>query len=68
MSGDRHDPKRASGGFRYLVEDAQLLRFQRATVAQRLTWLEEMRVFTWQAATPETRERWQRLRRGEPIV
>lgn len=68
MKRDRHDGARSTGGFRYLVTDDQLARFQRATVSQRLAWLEEMRQFTWSAASPTTRERWQRLRRGEPII
>jgi hypothetical protein len=68
MSRDRHGDGSSSRGFSYRVTDDQLERFQSASVAQRLTWLEEMRVFTWSAATPATRERWQRLRRGEPIA
>jgi hypothetical protein len=68
VTRDRHGDGSNSRGFRYLVNDDQLARFGSASVAQRLTWLEEMREFTWSAATPETRERWLRLRRGDPIV
>ena len=32
------------------------------TVEQRLRWLEEMREFSWEMATPETRTRWRRAR------
>jgi hypothetical protein len=68
MTRDRLGDGSNSCGFRYLVDDDQLARFGSASVSQRLTWLEEMREFTWSAASPDTRERWQRLRRGEPIV
>lgn len=59
---------RISGGFHYRVDDAQLTRFQSASVGQRLAWLEEMREFTWRVASATVRERWRRLRRGDPIA
>ena len=44
--------------FTYFVEEEVLVRFAASTPLQRLRWLEEMRTFTWNAATPETRARW----------
>jgi len=49
-------------GFTYTVTDEQLARFATSTVLQRIEWLEEMRTFTWNLATPEVRERWRRAR------
>lgn len=48
--------------FTYWVEDEILERFARSTPLQRLRWLEEMRTFSWNAATPETRARWRAAR------
>lgn len=42
----------------YLVSDEMLERFAKSTTLQRLHWLEEMRTFTWNAATAGTRARW----------
>ena len=56
----------------YIVSDEMLERFAKSTTLQRLHWLEEMRTFTWNAATAETQTRWRAERdreRGlEPIV
>jgi hypothetical protein len=49
-------------GFTYWVEDEILIRFAESTPLQRLRWLEEMRTFTWNAATEETRARWRSAR------
>lgn len=51
-------------GFTYEVSDEQLERFGRATIAQRLEWLEHMRQWTWANATPDVREAWAARRRG----
>ena len=61
-------PERPTGGFGYWVSDEQLAAFARLTPLQRLQWLDQARRFTLLARTPETRERQERLRRGEPIV
>jgi hypothetical protein len=50
------------GEFTYEVSDELLARFATSTVEQRLRWLEEMREFSWEMATPETRSRWRRAR------
>jgi len=50
------------GEFTYVVSDELLVRFATSTVEQRLRWLDEMRVFSWEMATPETRARWRRAR------
>ena len=48
--------------FTYEVSDEMLARFATSTLAQRIQWLDEMRTFSWQMASPETRERWRRAR------
>ena len=58
MSGD--GPR----GFTYEVSDEQLARFARATIEQRLEWLEHMRQWTWDNASPEVRAAWAARRRG----
>lgn len=58
-------------GFTYWVEDDMLARFRESTPLQRLRWLEEMRTFTWRAASNETRARWRAARergRGMPAL
>lgn len=56
------------GGFYYYVSDEQLQAFARLTDLQRLQWVDDARLFTLMARTPETAERQERLRRGEAIV
>jgi hypothetical protein len=56
------------GGYFYTVSDEQLERFAQLTPAERLRWLEEARLFTLLASSPEARIRQERLRRGLPIV
>lgn len=60
--------KKEKGGFGYDVSDEQLEAFAKLTLLQRLQWVEEARLFTLMARTPETAERQERLRRGERIV
>jgi hypothetical protein len=59
---------RATGGFDYWVSDEQLDAYARLTPLQRLQWLDDARCFVLSCLTPETRERQDRLRRGEPIA
>ena len=61
-------PKPPSGGFHYYGSDEQLAAFAKLSPLQRLEWAEAAREFTYLAQTPETRERQERLRRGETIV
>ncbi len=56
------------GGYRYWVSDEELRAFGRLSVLDRLIWLDEARRFTILTETGETRERRERLRRGETIV
>lgn len=49
----------------YFVSSEMLRRFASSTVLQRLEWLEEMRTFTWNAATDATRARWRAERDRE---
>lgn len=60
--------KKEKSGFGYDVSDEQLEAFAKLTLFQRLQWVEEARLFTLMARTPETAERQERLRRGETIV
>ena len=55
------------GGYYYNVSDEQLQAFARLTLFERLKWVDELRLFTLMASTPETTERRERLRRGETI-
>ena len=50
------------GGFTYEVSPPMLLRFAASSLAQRLQWLDEMRTFSWEMASPETRSRWRNAR------
>jgi hypothetical protein len=56
------------GGFSYWVSDEQLRAYLALPLIERLRWVDEARRFTLAAQTPETRERMERLRRGEPIA
>ena len=56
------------GGFSYYVTDEQLANFKRLTPLQRLNWVEDARLFTLLARTPETARRQERLRSGKAIV
>ena len=56
------------GGFGYDVSDEQLEAFGKLTLSQHLQLVEEARLFTLMARTPETAERQERLRRDETIV
>ena len=56
-----------SGGFDYEVSDEQLAAFAKLTLLQRLEWLEQARLFTLMARTPETASRQERLRQGKAI-
>ena len=49
-------------GFTYEVSDEMLARFARSTLAQRIQWLDEMRTFSWEIASPEIRARWRNAR------
>lgn len=42
----------------YFVTDEMLQRFAKSSTLQRLQWLDEMRTFSWNAATDMTRARW----------
>lgn len=61
------DKKADQGGVRYYVSDEQLAAFSRLTPLQRLEWVEAAREFTYLGQTQDTRERQERLRRGEKI-
>ena len=56
------------GGFSYWVSDEQLEAFGKLSLIDRLRWVEAARQFTLAGQTPRTRERMERLRRGETIA
>ncbi|MCE2999380.1 MAG: hypothetical protein ACK59Y_16460 [Betaproteobacteria bacterium] len=62
------DQRQPEGGFDYSVSDEQLAAFAKLTMIERLRWVEEARLFTLAGQTPETRERMERLLRGETII
>jgi hypothetical protein len=51
-------------GFSYYVSDEQLAAFGKLTMLERLQWVEEARMFTLMAQTPETKARHEALRKG----
>lgn len=54
----------APNGYSYYVSDEQLAQFAKATIEQRIEWLESMQQWTWDNASPEVRASWAKLRRG----
>lgn len=56
------------GGYYYYVSDEQLEAFSRLTPLERLKWVDDLRLFTLMASTPEITERRERLRRGKTIT
>ena len=63
-----HPAGNTQGGVSYWVSDEQLQAYGKLSMIDRLRWVEAARQFTLAAQTPETRERMDRLRRGETIV
>ena len=51
-------------GFSYYVSDEQLAAFAKLTMLERLQWVEQARMFTLMAQTPETKARHEALRKG----
>ena len=64
---NRSDNK-PSGGYWYHVSDEQLSAYAELSLYDRLKWVDEVRVFTLLARTPETEERQERLRNGRSIT
>ncbi len=56
-----------NGGFYYWVRDEQMAAYAKLSDMERLQWVEEARLFTLAARTPETAERQERLRRDQTI-
>ena len=54
-----------AGGFGYEVTDEQLRAWSALPVEERLRWLEEANEFLYRVQDPETRSRWEAIRRGE---
>lgn len=61
---NRNDNNTPKGGYSYHVSDEQLAQFAKATIEQRIEWLESMQQWTWDNASPEVRASWAKLRRG----
>lgn len=57
---------RNPSGYSYYVSDEQLVAFGKATIEQRIAWLESMQQWTWDNASDEVRASWRELRRGRP--
>lgn len=51
-------------GFSYYVTDAQLVAFAKLSMLERLQWVDDARLFTLMAQTPETKLRHDLLRKG----
>ncbi len=60
--------EKQTGGFYYTVTEEQLKMFAGLTSLQRLAWVDQARLFTLLARTPETAIRQERLRCGDRIV
>jgi hypothetical protein len=56
------------GGFYYWVSEEQMAAFAKLSDLERLQWVDEARLFTLAARTPETALRQERLRLGLSIV
>jgi hypothetical protein len=52
-------------GFSYFVSDEQLALFANLTDFERLNWLDNARLFTLMAQTPQTKIRHERLRNNK---
>lgn len=51
-------------GFSYYVSDEQLAAFAKLSMLERLQWVDDARLFTIMAQTPETKARHEFLRKG----
>jgi hypothetical protein len=60
--------KKTTGGYSYYVSDEQLNAFARLSPYERLKWVDNIRLFTLLARTPQTAERQERLRQGKTII
>ena len=55
-----HEPN----GFSYYVSDEQLAAFAKLSMLERLQWVDDARLFTLMAQTPESKARHEALRKG----
>jgi hypothetical protein len=55
--------ERNLNGFSYFVSDKQLAAFAKMSDLERLQWVEDARLFTLMAQTPETKARHDALRK-----
>lgn len=65
MKNDDETPKVALAGYTYEVSPEQMARFAVSTIEQRLQWLEDMKQWTWDNASEQTRASWAALRAGK---
>lgn len=56
------------GGYYYHISDEQLEDFAKLTALERLKWVDDRRLFTLIASTPEIAERRECLRQGKTIT
>lgn len=52
-------------GYYYEVTEEQVREHQKRSIKEILTWLHETNAFLKKVQTPEERERWEKLRKGE---
>lgn len=62
MSANTADIDNPETGVFYDVDPELMRRFAKATVAERLQWLDETREFLIAASTPEVQAQWARIR------
>ena len=55
-------------GFSYFVSAEQLSAFAQLSMLERLQWVDDARLFTLMAQTPETKTRHELLRKGDSLT
>ncbi len=63
----KNNTQNTLNGFSYFVSDEQLAAFSKLTLLERLQWVDDARMFTLMAQTPETKVRHEALRHAKTI-
>jgi hypothetical protein len=53
------------GGMRYFVTDDQIHEHQQRSISEILEWIESTNEFLYRFQSPEARQRWMQIRKGE---
>lgn len=61
----QNDINKKPAGFSYHYSAEQIQEFQKLTYTQRLKWVEEMNNFLQKFMPPESKVKWDEIRRGE---